>query len=536
MTAVSAHEPLGTVSADQATAPRRAWPRPALIVAGAMAIGAAYAGCAGEDVNWDWQNYHEYNVWALLNGRYNSDVIPPGFQTYFNSYIYFPWYYLRHTLPPVIAGMTMGAVHGLNLALIYWLSRIVLGQAANALTVAAAVVLAAFGPMTLSETGTSFSDILTAIPIIAGLALILAADEPRPLRYIGAGLLIGLAVGFKLTNIVFAIGLGAAALAAARPLMAMTCLAISGTIGTAFTGGAWSLMLWREFGNPFFPLVNSLFPSPEMNPVTVLDRQFIPRSFLDGLAYPFYWLVGDFRSSELPFRDARFAMLFVLVPIVIVSRIKVARALLSRREWQLLIFFAASYAAWLLLFAIHRYAVALELLTGPLIVLLLTRLFAAFRADSPSRGLGKRESLAILAIAAIAAAWTQPTDWWRRPWSNPYQPVISSRLSQPATYLLLDKPLAFIAPLLPAGSRFYTIADVALPILPGGKFDRRIRAGLKAPLPGGVWEIHIKDKPFRAEALAAYGLTVDTSQPCVEIAGAQLNSAQMVCPLIPIRP
>lgn len=536
MTAVSTHEPLSAARADSTAAPRRVWPRPALVIAGAMAIGAAYAGWAGEDANWDWQNYHEYNVWAVLNGRYDHDVIPPGFQTYFNSYIYFPWYYLRHTLPPAVAGMIMGAVHGLNLALVYWLSRIVLGHAANALTIAAAVVLAAFGPMTLSETGTSFSDILTSMPIIAGIALMLAVKDPRPMRYIGAGLLVGLAVGFKLTNIVFAIGLGAAALAATRPLLAMTCLAIGGAIGSVIAGGAWSLMLWREFGNPFFPLVNSLFPSPEMHQITVLDRQFIPRSFLDGLAYPFYWVAGNFRSSELPFRDARFALLFVLVPIAVVGRIKSARPLFSRRDVQLLIFFAASYAIWLTLFSIQRYAVALELLTGPLIVLLLMRIFTAFGGGNPQKDLSLRASLAVLTIAAIAAAWTQPTDWWRRPWSNPYRPAIPSQLAQPATYFLLDKPLSFVAPLLPAGSRFYTISDAALTIIPGGKFDRRIRDGLKDPLPGGLWEMHIKGRPFQPEALAAYGLMIDMSKPCVDIEGAQLNSTNVACPLTPVTP
>ncbi|WP_286144292.1 glycosyltransferase 87 family protein [Bradyrhizobium sp. NFR13] len=531
MTSISTHE-LPFLADATAAAPRpRDRLRLFLVVAGAMAIGAVYAGWAGEDANWDWQNYHEYNVWALLNGRYDHDVIPPGFQTHFNPIIYFPWYYLRHALPPAIAGMTMGAVHGLNLALIYWLSRIVLGQAANAMTVVAALLLAALGPMTLSEVGTSFSDILTAIPIIAGLALILAADEPRPIRYIVAGLLVGLALGFKLTNIVFAIGLAGAALAAARPLVAVTCLAIGGAIGTIMTGGAWSLMLWREFGNPFFPLLNSLFPSPEMREITLLDRQFIPNGILDGLAYPFHWLVGNFRSSELPFRDARFAMLCVLLPIAFIAQMKHARAIFSRRDLQLLIFFVTSYAVWLILFSIQRYVVALELLTGPLIVLLLVRIVTAFRSTAPTHPVGRHASRSIFIIAAITAAWSQPTDWWRRPWSNPYAPMISSRLSQPATYLLLDKPLAFVAPLLPAGSRFYTIADLALPILPAGKYDNRIRAGLKEPLPGGVWEMHIKGRPFRAEALAAYDLMIDASQPCVEIEGAQLGSTNVACPL-----
>lgn len=502
---------------------------PALVIAGSMALGAAYAGYAGEDVNWDWQNYHHYNVWALLNGRYDYDVVPPGFQTYFNSYIYFPWYYLRETLPPIAAGMIMGAVHGLNLALIYWLARRLLGNAMSTLAIAAILLLAACGPMTLSETGTSFADILTSIPIIAGLLLMLARDDVEPRHYIGAGLLVGLALGLKLTNIVFALGLGAAALATVRPTLAMIYLAIGGAIGSTIGSGAWGLMLWREFGNPFFPLLNSLFPSPEMPATTILDRQFIPHGILDALAYPFYWLAGDYRSSEFPFRDARFAILILLIPVTIAARIKARRPLFSRREWQLTIFFIVSYAVWLALFAIHRYIVALELLTAPLIVIVLLRCLDAL-GMSPA---GRFAQLASVAIAAAAALWLQPADWWRRPWSMPYRPAIPAELSQPSAYLLLDKPLAFMAPFLPAGSRFYQVADIALPILPGGKFDRRMRAAMTESLPGGVWQMHIKGRSPRSEALATYGLTVDDKRSCVEIEGPQLMTMIVVCPLVP---
>lgn len=497
----------------------------ALVIPISMALGAAYAAFAGEDVNWDWQNYHHYNVWALLNGRYDHDVVPPGFQTYFNAYIYFPWYYLRETLPPVTAGMIMGAVHGLNLALIYWIARSLLGNAATIPTMAAILLLAASGPMTLSETGTSFADILTAIPIIAGLALILARDDVRPWPYLGAGLLIGLALGLKLTNIVFVIGIGAAALAASRPLLAMVYLAIGGAIGTLLGGGAWGLMLWREFGNPLFPLLAGLFPSPELPSVTILDRQFIPRSFLDGLAYPFYWLMGDYRSSEFPFRDARFAILMLLIPVTIAAHMKAGRALFTRREWQLILFFTAAYALWLALFAIHRYIVALELLIAPLIVMILLRCCGAFGVSLRSVG------PASLAIAIGATLWLQPADWWRRPWSLPYRPAIPAELKQAATYLLLDKPLAVMAPYLPAGSRFYQLADIALPIIPNGKFDRRIREAMTTPLPGGAWAMHIKGRTPRSEALATYGLMVDTAQPCVDIEGPQLATINVACPL-----
>ncbi len=103
------------------------------------------------------------------------------------------------------------------------------------------------------------------------------------------------------------------------------------------------------------------------------------------------------------------------------------------------------------------------------------------------------------------ALWSQPGDWFRRPWSNPYNPAISKSLEQPAIYLLLDKPLAYIAPLLPPQSRFYLIADIALPIMPDGKFDRRIRAGLNDPPPGGTWGLHTRDKPIREGLLERYG-------------------------------
>ena len=94
---------------------------PIVIALGSLLAGALYTWFVGEDVNWDWQNYHEYNVWAVINGRYGIDALPAGFQTYFNPTVYFPVYYLRHLLPLPYGLMILGAVHGLNLLLIYFL-------------------------------------------------------------------------------------------------------------------------------------------------------------------------------------------------------------------------------------------------------------------------------------------------------------------------------------------------------------------------------------------------------------------------------
>ncbi len=499
---------------------------PSAIALGSLLAGAIYTWFVGEDVNWDWMNYHEYNVWAVINDRYGLDAMPPGFQTYFNPVVYFPIYYLRHLLPLPYGMMIMGAVHGLNLLLIYSLVRILLREAATAIAIAAAILIAAVGPMTLSEVGTSFSDILTALPILAGCALILSANESHRGRYVFAGLLIGAAVGLKLTNAVYAIGAAAAVLAASRPLLATLCLGIGGAIGAAATGGAWSLMLWREFGNPVFPMFNAVFRSPELMAANIMDWQFLPHGLLDALAYPFYWLVGDNRSSEYPFRDARFAAATVLIVLGIGRGLVTRTDIFTRRDTQFLLFFGISYAAWLAVFSIQRYAVALELLCAPLIVLLILRVAAALRI-SPMR-----LNAAMLVVAIAIALWSQPGDWFRRPWSSPYQPAIPQSLAQPANYLLLDKPLAYVAPHLPPQSRFYQIADIALPIMPGGRFDRRVRDGLQNPPPGGTWGLHTQGKPIREPLLERYGLRVDASRPCAEIEGAWLGTAIAACPLI----
>jgi len=503
------------------------------VALGSMLAGAVYTWFAGEDVNWDWQNYHEYNVWAVLNGRYAIDALPAGFQTYFNPAVYFPVYYLRHLLPSPYGLMILGAVHGLNLLLIYSLIRVLLRGAATASAIGASILIAAVGPMTLSEVGTSFSDILTALPILAGCILVLSADGSRHGRYILAGLLLGAAVGLKLTNVVYALGAAAAVLAATRPLTATFCLGLGGAVGALATGGAWGLMLWREMGNPIFPLFNAVFQSKELVPMNIMDWQFLPRGILDALAYPFYWLVGDNRSSEYPFRDARFAVAMVLI-LAGFGRSLIARAtIFTRRDVQFVVFFAVSYAAWLALFSIQRYAIVLELLCAPLIVLMISRCLA----DPPgatSQGVApsRRVNAVMAATALLIALWSQPGDWFRRPWSNPYNPTISRQLDQPAAYFLLDKPLSYVAPLLPPQSRFFQIADIAMPIMPDGEFDRRIRTALKNPLPGGAWELHTRGKPIREPLLERYGLRVDASRPCVEIEGAQLATAIEACPLL----
>jgi hypothetical protein len=151
---------------------------------------------------------------------------------------------------------------------------------------------------------------------------------------------------------------------------------------------------------------------------------------------------------------------------------------------------------------------------------------------SLSHASSMRINSVMAATALLIALWSQPGDWFRRPWSNPYNPQIAKPLEQPAAYFLLDKPLAYVATVLPPASRFYQIADIAMPIVAGGEFDRRIRTALKNPLPGGAWELHTRGKPIREQLLERYGLQVDASKVCVDIEGAWLGTTIEACPLV----
>jgi hypothetical protein len=503
-----------------------------IAIAGSLLAGALYTYFAGEDINWDWRNYHEYGAYALLNGRLSVDVAPGGFQTFLNPLIYVLPYLLRHVLGPPFWDVLLGAIHGLNLALIYWISRVVLGNAAGAITILASVIIAAFGPMTISEVGTSFGDILTSLPILAGLGLILSEGERPQSRLIVAGLLIGAAAGLKLTNLTFLIGAGASLLLGARPIKAMLSFGLGSMVGALVTGGPWALSLWHEFGNPVFPFYNTVFRSPEAALEQIVDTRFMPHDLLDAAAYPFYWLIGDHRSSEGTFRDPRFAVIIALLALISGASFLRKADCLQRRDKQLLMLFWVTYALWLGAFSIHRYAIVLELLAAPVIVLLVSRLLETFHSVPTSASSLRATSMLSVTVASAIAIWSQPADWLRRPRIDPYRPELAGALRSPATYLMLAKPIGHIVAQFPANSRAYQLSDIIMPIVPGGSLDRRIRWGLAHPLPGGVWALYLQASGPRTDLLDAYDLEIDLTHACERIAGADGVDIE-ACPLSP---
>ena len=92
---------------------------PVIVTLLSLAFGAYYAGHVGQDTNWDWANYHDYDVLALLNMRGAIDVAPAGIQSFLNPIPYVPFYLLRHTLPPILGGATVGTIQALNFPIVW---------------------------------------------------------------------------------------------------------------------------------------------------------------------------------------------------------------------------------------------------------------------------------------------------------------------------------------------------------------------------------------------------------------------------------
>lgn len=132
----------------------------------------------GADSNWDLQNYHLYNAFALLNDKLKTDFAPGGFQSYFNPILDLPYYFAITHLPPRLVGFLMGTAHGLNFVLVLEICRRVLHALPPADKYRIPLLLAIAGCLTvnfLSELGNTMGDNMTSLFCLASVLIILQA-------------------------------------------------------------------------------------------------------------------------------------------------------------------------------------------------------------------------------------------------------------------------------------------------------------------------------------------------------------------------
>ena len=474
---------------------------------------------AGQDANWDLQNYHDYVAYALLHWRYGLDVGAAAYQGTFNPLPYVPSYLLRHHLPPRLAAAVLAALQSVVVPLTWILSdQLLRATGPYRLRRVAATACGVWTAMTVSEIGTSFADLPLAAPVLGALCCILAADRGSPgargRLLLLAGLLAGAASGLKPTNAVAGIGLLAACLPPLRPWPAVAGRAArflaGGAVGALIAGGPWAAFLWSRYGNPVFPAYNTVFRSRSAAIGDFADPRFLPHGPIDALTYPVRIAVGLHPTAENAFAEPRFAVLAILCAIVLVrssaprtrSRVPEIGLPLART----LLFLGASLCLWLDALAIERYEVAGEIVAGVALIALLPRLLPT-RLATP----------AACALAVLTIGLTRPADWWHRAWSDPFKVSLPTPLRRPAAYLLVVHPTGYWASILPAGSRFYSALYDATGVGIGGVLAAQRRDGLADP-PNGLVRTLGDDVPMAEDArsdLEAMGFV--PAAPCLRL-------------------
>ena len=501
-----------------------------VLIALSAILGAGIAYKLGQDVNFDQLNYHTYVAHAFWTNRGDRDVAPAQLlHSFVSPIVYLPFYSMVIHFPPRMVGMTLGAIHGINLwlvAVFAWFVTPTLACKERIATVAAATVISAASPAAISEVGTTFPDLLTSIPVLGGLALLLRADF-RPGRTVStsvriglAGALVGAAVSLKLTNASFAIGLAAAAAVGwkswSERLAAIAATGAGGCLGFALCGGFWYLRMWQRFGNPFFPYYNAVFRLPDYPAISVVDDRFHP-ALRHILTYPFRWALGGWSTTELPLRDIRFAVLMVagLAALgVWAARRSDARARRGPAGRRLAVFFIVAFCIWMYEWSAQRYIVVLELLLGPTMVLVLQWC----RLGGLGRGFLLPGLTSLLAIAC--AATVIAPNWGRIPWADTWYSInIPKEIGDRPIAFLDGEPLSYLVLALPQASTAVEVtAYENLSAMGDNEFLRRIRNVLADPRNEALVAVAVGplSDNFK-ETVARYGLKQDGA--CVTTAG-----------------
>ena len=417
----------------------------------------------GQDAAWDTRNYHIYNAWAFVTGRYASgiDLMPSQGQFFFNPLLDVPFYLLSTVIPPKAAYFILGCVQGINIPLLFmtgWLTLNIASDRRKFLVCAALSVLGVLSGMGISEIGTQFNDNLTSIGILLTVLLVsrnidflMTESCCRVLeRGVLFGLPAGLALGLKITCLPFCLGICIAALILTPDWRKCLRLAVSVgmgiTLGFLLAYGYWGYYLWQNFGSPMFPFFNAWFRSPLLPPNLLLDYP-TPRD-ASLFVFPFHFAFNPLLVNEIIWRDLRVPILYALLLVVPVWYFAKGRR--TADDWLagriparfLLLVAGVAYYGWLFTQTIYRYLLPLDMLAPLLIV-------AAIGLLPMARKTRVASATALLLLVALSI---QPGNWGRH---NGFRPALAEIHLPPLpekTLLLMAATDAY-AYLLPQFSR-----------------------------------------------------------------------------------
>jgi hypothetical protein len=425
----------------------------------------------GKDVAWDTQNYHLYAGFSALNDRFAQDYFAAGAQSYFNPYVYWPFYALVSAGFSALAiSSALAVAHSVILWLTFELgvqvcpsddrrTRVTIGVCA--------VALAFVNPILMQQIGSCFADITTGTVVLAGwLVLANAVRTPKAALVICGGLILGAACALKLTNAVHAISGFAVLIMLPLSLRGRMIQAlrygVSLGLGFAVVTAPWSFRLERMFGNPLFPLLNNVFRSPHFTTGPLRHFRFVPGSFAEALWRPFAMVEPTtMLHYELLAPDLRYAVLLALLAVLCLHwlRRRFAHASTSSAPAKhpesgrvlaaLGCGFATDWVLWLYGSGNSRYFLPMACVAAVVVVGLLFRLCAA-RPKMCAYILG-----ATLSLQALQLGMGAELRWAAAPWGGPwFEIAVPEKLrTEPSLYLTIGlQSNSYIAPFLAKGS------------------------------------------------------------------------------------
>ncbi len=370
----------------------------------------------------------------------------------FFSNDFFPTIFPFNPSPDMLMGigrMALGYRLGtiINLMVLLWVGTIlykVLGPfIQNAHWRSLGVLLILFTEHTLFQINNYMVDLLALPLLLEATRLALRFDRTQhPLRdLLFSGALLGIATGLKLTNIAMVlpiIGIFVFRQFGKRLSIKVFATALLSLLLFFLPLLPHAIYIYRETGNPFFPLYNNLIRSPFWPPISPGDGRWGPRGLAETVLWPLMSLFVPGRLSELGVYAGRLS-LSVLAALVCIF--------LPRTDPKIRLMAGVILCGSILWSAVSgyiRYVLFLEILGGILLLYLSYHalMFAKNRARALRLSTAGLPLLLLSTQVGASLVYALQIEWSMRP----------TLLTNPASYftetqwLLRDRELSTFLP------------------------------------------------------------------------------------------